>query len=147
MGPDHSECYLFFQVFMWRIFREFNFQSKKIKIKMHNWKQIKYVIPWIIFFKFFSEIFYTYINKPTRVIRVSRSWLKQIELFLMGDSGPEIFYEIQKDVTKTLETDFYPVFLISESMYRMLEEAHENNIKISEKIDHDEDSLLTNLGK
>ena len=81
------------------------------------------------------------------MIRVSRSWLKQIELFLMGDSGPEIFYEIQKDVTKTLETDFYPVFLISESMYRMLEEAHENNIKISEKIDHDEDSLLTNLGK
>ena len=81
------------------------------------------------------------------MIRVSRSWLKQIELFLMGDSGPEIFYEIQKDVTKTLETDFYPVFLISESMYRMLEEAHEHNIKISEKIDNDEDCLLTNLGK
>ena len=79
-----------------------------------------------------TEIFYTYINKPTRVIRMSRSWLKQIELFLMGDSGPDIFYEIQNDVRTNLETDFYPVFLISDQCYNMLEEAHDNNISFPE---------------
>ena len=75
-----------------------------------------------------TEIFYTYINKPTRVIRMSKTWLKQIESFLMGDSGPDVFYEIQADVFRTLETDFYPSFLVSDHCYSMLEDALENNI-------------------
>jgi sorting nexin-25 len=78
-----------------------------------------------------TEIFYTYINKPSRVIRVSRSWLKEIETFLMGDSGPDIFYEIQADVTQTLDTSYYPAFLISELCYKMLEDAHDHNIAIT----------------
>ncbi len=79
-----------------------------------------------------TEIFYTYINKPSKTIQISRPSLKKIEAFLMGDSSPEIFYEIQRNVMETLETSFYPAFLISNLCYKMLDDAHDNSIVISE---------------
>ena len=51
-----------------------------------------------------TEIFYTFINKPVKVIKVEKSKLKQIEAFLLGDSNPEIFHVIQNEVTQTLES-------------------------------------------
>ena len=51
-----------------------------------------------------TEIFYTFINKPAKVIKVEKSKLKQIEAFLLGDSNPDIFHVIQGEVTQTLET-------------------------------------------
>ena len=51
-----------------------------------------------------TEIFYTFINKPVKVVKVEKSQLKQIEAFLLGDSNPDIFHEIQDDVRQTLET-------------------------------------------
>ena len=48
----------------------------------------------------------------------------------MGDTGPDIFYEIQDEVTQTLETSYYPAFLISNLCYKMLDEAHENNVVV-----------------
>ena len=79
-----------------------------------------------------TEIFYTYINNPSTVIKVSRPSLKKIEAFLIGDSSPDIFYQIQKEVMQTLETSYYPAFLISDLCYKMLDEAHEKNFAINE---------------
>ena len=76
-----------------------------------------------------TEIFYAYINKPSPVVLVNRGSLKRIESFLVGDTGPEIFYEIQEQVTEILETKYYPAFLISELCYKMLENmphGHDN---------------------
>lgn len=39
---------------------------------------------------------------------------KKMESFMLGDIGPEIFYEIQKTVFRTLEDKYYSSFLISE---------------------------------
>ena len=82
-----------------------------------------------------TEIFYTYINKPQdpwKVIKITRSDLKRIESFLVGDSGPDVFYSIQCQVLSTLEQEHYPAFLVSETCYTMLEDAQENGITLCE---------------
>ena len=80
-----------------------------------------------------TEIFYTYINKPgfSKVMKVERPALKRIEDHLLGDpAGPDVFYELQAQVIQDLENKYYPAFLISDTCYQMLEEAHQNNICI-----------------
>ena len=43
-----------------------------------------------------------------------------------------MFYSIQGDVLKTLGQEHYPAFLVSETCYKMLEDAQENGITLSE---------------
>nr|CAD7262885.1 unnamed protein product [Timema shepardi] len=77
-----------------------------------------------------AEIFYTYINTPSPEIKVDKPVLKRMEGFLLGDNGPEVFYEVQEDVVKTLEEKFYPTFLTHELYQKMksaLDETSENN--------------------
>ena len=42
-----------------------------------------------------------------------------MEGFLLGDKGPEVFYEVQSEVVKILEEKFYPSFLASEIFQAM----------------------------
>ena len=49
--------------------------------------------------------------------------MKKIETFLMGDSGPEVFFQLQENVFATLNETYFPAFLISDKCYKMLEEA------------------------
>ena len=80
-----------------------------------------------------TEIFYTYINKPQdpkKVIAITRNDLKKIESFLVGDTGPDVFYKIQDTVLNTLKTEHYPSFLVSETCYKMLENAQEHEITL-----------------
>lgn len=56
-----------------------------------------------------------------------------MEGFLLGDKGPEVFYEVQEEVVKTLEEKFYPSFLVSE-LYQKMQAAMEE-ASISEKDD------------
>ncbi|KNC28406.1 hypothetical protein FF38_02115 [Lucilia cuprina] len=69
-----------------------------------------------------TEIFYTYIRVPKSEIQFDKHERKLIETFLLGDSGPEIFYDLQKQILKTLEEKYYPPFVLSEQ-YRLLKEA------------------------
>lgn len=69
-----------------------------------------------------TEIFYTYIRVPLPEINVEKLMRKKMESFLFGDTGPEIFYELQKIVLKTLEEKYYPPFLLSEQ-YKELKNA------------------------
>lgn len=39
---------------------------------------------------------------------------KKMESFMLGDIGPEVFYDVQKTVLRTLEDKYYSSFLISE---------------------------------
>ena len=67
-----------------------------------------------------------------KIIKITRSDLKRIESFLVGDSGPDVFYCIQTNVLETLEQEHYPAFLVSETCYKMLENAQENSITLCE---------------
>jgi sorting nexin-25 len=42
-----------------------------------------------------------------------------MEGFLLGDKGPDVFYEVQAEVVKTVEEKFYPSFLVSEFYQKM----------------------------
>ncbi|KAG5319379.1 SNX25 protein, partial [Pseudoatta argentina] len=69
-----------------------------------------------------AEIFYTYIRSPTAEIKVDKNVRKRMEAFLLGDMGPNVFYEVQDSVVKTLQEKYYPSFLVSEQ-YKNMQEA------------------------
>lgn len=69
-----------------------------------------------------AEIFYTYITSPTAEIKIDRTIRKRMESFLLGDKGPNVFYEVQDNVVKTLEEKYYPSFVVSEQ-YKNMQEA------------------------
>ncbi|XP_067008623.2 sorting nexin-25 isoform X2 [Anabrus simplex] len=66
-----------------------------------------------------TDIFYTYINTPAPVIEVDKPVLKRMEAFLLGNQGPEVFYEVQEQVVHDLEEKVYPSFLVSDIYQRM----------------------------
>ncbi|XP_071876720.1 sorting nexin-25 isoform X2 [Bombus fervidus] len=69
-----------------------------------------------------AEIFYTYITSPTAEIKVDRAIRKKMESFLLGDIGPNVFYEVQDNVVKILEEKYYPSFMVSDQ-YKNMQEA------------------------
>lgn len=66
-----------------------------------------------------AEIFYTYVRAPNSEIIADKTMRKRMEAFLLGDCGPDVFYEAQKSVFMILEEKYYPHFLMSEQ-YRQL---------------------------
>ncbi|XP_043250789.1 sorting nexin-25 isoform X2 [Colletes gigas] len=93
-----------------------------------------------------AEIFYTYITSPTAEIKVDRAIRKKMESFLLGDIGPNVFYEVQDSVVKTLEEKYYPSFVVSEQYKNMqqallnestddlIEDRHMGNGTLSENV-------------
>lgn len=69
-----------------------------------------------------AEIFYTFVRVPKPEIKVDKTERKKIEAFLLGDTGSEVFYDIQKSVLRTLEEKYYPSFLLSEQ-YKLLKDS------------------------
>ncbi|XP_018331771.1 sorting nexin-25 isoform X2 [Agrilus planipennis] len=78
-----------------------------------------------------AEIFYTFIRNPTAEIKVDKSTRKRMEAFLLGDKGPEVFYEVQEQVVKTLEDKYYQPFVISD-FYKQMLSAMANDEAVSE---------------
>ncbi|KAJ8919461.1 hypothetical protein NQ315_016561, partial [Exocentrus adspersus] len=67
-----------------------------------------------------AEIFYTFIRNPTSEIKVDKPTKKRMEAFLLGDKGPEVFYEVQAQVVQTIEEKYYQSFLISDYYKEMV---------------------------
>ncbi|KAI4462490.1 sorting nexin [Holotrichia oblita] len=67
-----------------------------------------------------AEIFYTYIKNPTGEIKVDKFTKKRMEEFLLGDKGPEVFYEVQHQVVQIIEDKYYQPFIHSEFYKKML---------------------------
>ena len=73
-----------------------------------------------------TDVFFRFINKNVDLsLQVDRSSLKRIEAFLLGDAGPEIFFELQKNVETTLKETYFPAFLISQKCEKMICEAEQ----------------------
>ncbi|KAJ0179237.1 hypothetical protein K1T71_004949 [Dendrolimus kikuchii] len=66
-----------------------------------------------------AEIFYTYIRSPSAEIKVDKDTRKRMESFLLGDKGPEVFYEVQDTVVDTIQDKYYQSFIMSDQ-YRAL---------------------------
>ncbi|KAF4521148.1 hypothetical protein B566_EDAN012914 [Ephemera danica] len=67
-----------------------------------------------------QELYYTYIHPPSSPIKVDKAVKKRMELFLLGDQGPDIFHEVQTDVVQKLQEEYYPLFIASEEYQKML---------------------------
>ncbi|XP_059486173.1 sorting nexin-25 [Neocloeon triangulifer] len=87
-----------------------------------------------------QELYYTHIYPPSSLIKVDKAIKKRMEAFLLGDQGPEVFYEVQDDVVGVLQEKYYPIFVASENYNKMItvmEEAalndHENNEGLNEE--------------
>lgn len=53
-----------------------------------------------------------------------------MEAFLLGDKGPEVFYEVQQMVINTLLDKYYQPFLLSDQ-YKSLINALSNDEKVN----------------
>lgn len=76
-----------------------------------------------------AEIFYTYIRAPSSEIDVDKSERKRLESFLLGDIGPEVFYEVQENVLKTMEDKYYAPFLLSPEYSKLKNSLASDEIK------------------
>lgn len=65
-----------------------------------------------------QEIYQRYISSATSVVKVDKVVAKGMETFMLGDSGPDAFYEAQQQVYKLLERQQYPSFLVSDLYHR-----------------------------
>ncbi|XP_056631886.1 sorting nexin-25 [Diorhabda sublineata] len=79
-----------------------------------------------------AEIFYTFIRNPTSEIKVDKNTKKRMEAFLLGDKGPEVFYEVQHQVVQIIEDKYYQPFLISD-YYKEMVIAIDNEENISDE--------------
>ncbi|CAH0561356.1 unnamed protein product [Brassicogethes aeneus] len=81
-----------------------------------------------------AEIFYTFIRNPTSEIKVDKNTRKRMEAFLLGDKGPDVFYEVQCQVVQTLEDKYYQPFLISDYYKEMIIAIEkEDDVSMSER--------------
>ncbi|XP_011498521.1 PREDICTED: sorting nexin-25 [Ceratosolen solmsi marchali] len=78
-----------------------------------------------------AEIFYTYVAIPTAEIKVDKDVKKKMESFLMGDKGPDVFYEVQEIVVQTLEEKYYSSFIISEQYKKLIESTNDEKLDIA----------------
>ncbi|KAK7054591.1 sorting nexin 25, partial [Halocaridina rubra] len=69
------------------------------------------------------EIYYTYLSPHPPPVKVDKPTLRGVEAFLLGNRGPEVFYEIGEEVERTLEERHYTGFLVSTTYHAMLHQA------------------------
>ncbi|CAG9791866.1 unnamed protein product [Diatraea saccharalis] len=93
-----------------------------------------------------AEIFYTYIRSPSAEIKVDKETRKRMESFLLGDKGPEVFYEVQDTVVDTIQEKYYSSFLLSDQYTALIAElaTEEANKEISSERSPIEDRQLSN---
>ena len=78
-----------------------------------------------------TQIFYTYVNRPVAALQLDKSVLRRIESFLVGDSGPDVFFDIQEEALTILENEHYTGFSQSEFFSNMILECKEMDFKES----------------
>lgn len=82
-----------------------------------------------------AEIFYTYIRSPIAEIKVDKNTRKRMEAFLLGDKGPEVFYEVQQNVIQTIEEKYYQPFILSKEYTQMIESMSKDET-VTDKLSH-----------
>ncbi|KAJ8676394.1 hypothetical protein QAD02_012181 [Eretmocerus hayati] len=75
-----------------------------------------------------TEIFYTYIAIPTAEIKIDKDMKKRMESFLLGDNGPDVFYEVQEMVIQILEDKYYSSFVVSDQYKKLQELMNEGKL-------------------
>nr|XP_006816541.1 PREDICTED: sorting nexin-25-like [Saccoglossus kowalevskii] len=60
-----------------------------------------------------SEAYQSYVAIPKQV-KLERSHVKGMEAFLVGNKGPESFFDAHKDIYNLLDEEFYPSFIVSD---------------------------------
>ncbi|CAH0663953.1 unnamed protein product [Chilo suppressalis] len=93
-----------------------------------------------------AEIFYTYIRSPSAELKVDKETRKRMESFLLGDKGPEVFYEVQDTVVDTIQEKYYSSFLLSDQYTALIAElaTEEANKEMSSERSPIEDRQLSN---
>ncbi|XP_055601426.1 sorting nexin-25 [Uranotaenia lowii] len=76
-----------------------------------------------------AEVFYTFIRCPNSEIPVEKTDRKKMESFMVGDSGPEIFFDIQRECLVTLEEKYYQPFLLSEEYSKLKSSLTQDDFK------------------
>ncbi|GIX94030.1 sorting nexin-25 [Caerostris extrusa] len=75
-----------------------------------------------------NDIVQMYIHNPSSSVRLSKNTLKGIEEFMMANKGPEAFFQAQEEVYKSLESNYYASFIVSDIYHKMLTDVDKQGI-------------------
>lgn len=69
---------------------------------------------------------YNFISSINCHVKVPKRVLKGMQEFILGNKGPDSFFEVQTKVYEVLEHRYYPLFVISKEYDQLLNELSEN---------------------
>ncbi|CAL1295036.1 unnamed protein product [Larinioides sclopetarius] len=75
-----------------------------------------------------NDIVQMYIHNPSSSVRLNKNTLKGIEEFIMANKGPEAFFQGQEEVYKSLESNYYASFIVSDIYHKMLADVDKQGI-------------------
>lgn len=87
-----------------------------------------------------SEIYQQYIASSTSAVKLDKIVIKGMEAFMLGNMGPDAFYEGQLKITQILETQHYTSFIVSDIYNRYIRSLEDGTVDM--KSDTSKDSLL-----
>ncbi|XP_050417807.2 sorting nexin-25 isoform X2 [Patella vulgata] len=79
-----------------------------------------------------SELYQQYIASTSTAVKLDKTIIKNMELFLRGDKGPEAFYDGQKQINTLLEEKYYPSFIVSDKYHQYISYLQDRDIIIDE---------------
>ncbi|XP_052089463.1 sorting nexin-25-like isoform X1 [Mytilus californianus] len=87
-----------------------------------------------------SEIYQQYIASSNSIVKLDKTIIKGMEAFMLGNQGPEKFYEGQVTIEHILQTQHYPSFLVSDIYNRYVRSLEDGTLDA--KSDSAKDYLL-----
>ncbi|XP_067663522.1 sorting nexin-25-like isoform X1 [Haliotis asinina] len=74
-----------------------------------------------------SEIYQQYVSSSSTAVKLDKATIKGMEIFLIGDKGPESFYEAQKQLYGIMEEKYYPSFIVSDIYHQCISSLEEED--------------------
>ncbi|GFY74677.1 sorting nexin-25 [Trichonephila inaurata madagascariensis] len=92
-----------------------------------------------------NDIVQMYIHNPSSSVRLNKNTLKGIEEFIMANKGPEAFFQAQEEVYKTLESNYYASFIVSDVYHKMLSDVDKQGIDFMQESPSEPEDLESSI--
>ncbi|KAF8787862.1 Sorting nexin-25 like protein [Argiope bruennichi] len=92
-----------------------------------------------------NDIVQMYIHNPSSSVRLNKNTLKGIEEFIMANKGPEAFFQAQEEVYKSLESNYYASFIVSDIYHKMLSDVDKQGIDFMQESSPEPEDLESSM--
>lgn len=86
----------------------------------------------VMWHKLGNDIVQVYIYDQASNVRLQKNTLKGIEEFIIGNKGPDAFFQAQEEIYKQIEDNCYASFIVSNIYHKMIVEAEKHGIDFTQ---------------